>query len=211
MTEAEWLACTDPQEMLNFSRGKVSPRKLRLFAAACCRRIWPLLKDRRCRRAVEVSERLADGRASEEEWEQASDLMVLATQDVRNEADKGPVSAAFFSITARGPTEITDLLRVPAAASRGAGERAAQSCLLRDIFNPFYSQTAVSIWLHGNGNNVPELARTIYLERRFSDLPFLADALEEAGCTDAALFDHCRQPGEHVRGCWVVDLLLGKS
>ncbi|MBI1831034.1 MAG: hypothetical protein HYR84_06255 [Planctomycetes bacterium] len=58
--------------------------------------------------------------------------------------------------------------------------------------------------------NVRTLAQTIYDERRFADMPLLADALTEAGCTDANILNHCRQPGEHVRGCWVVDLLLGK-
>ena len=51
----------------------------------------------------------------------------------------------------------------------------------------------------------------IYDDRRFQDLPILADALEEAGCTDPEILGHCRGPGEHVRGCWVVDLILGKA
>ena len=55
------------------------------------------------------------------------------------------------------------------------------------------------------------LAGAIYDERAFDRLPVLGDALEDAGCADAAILAHCRGPGEHVRGCWVVDLLLGKS
>lgn len=62
-----------------------------------------------------------------------------------------------------------------------------------------------------NDATVRKLARTIYETRRFQDMPILADALEEAGCTDADILHHCRQPGEHVGGCWVVDRLLGKS
>jgi hypothetical protein len=58
---------------------------------------------------------------------------------------------------------------------------------------------------------VVELARTIYEDRAYEQLPGLAEALEEAGCDNAALLAHCREPGEHVRGCWVVDLLLGKE
>jgi hypothetical protein len=55
------------------------------------------------------------------------------------------------------------------------------------------------------------MAQAIYVERLFADLPILADALKDAGCTDAAILALCRGPGEHVRGCWVVDLLLGKG
>jgi hypothetical protein len=52
-----------------------------------------------------------------------------------------------------------------------------------------------------------KIAQAIYQERRFQDLPILADSLDEAGCADVDILDHCRSEGEHVRGCWVVDLL----
>lgn len=58
---------------------------------------------------------------------------------------------------------------------------------------------------------VLQLANAIAEERAFDRLPILADALEEAGCTDEAILAHCREPGPHVRGCWVVDLLLRKE
>ena len=55
------------------------------------------------------------------------------------------------------------------------------------------------------------MAQVIYDDRAFDRLPLLADAMEDAGCADQEILDHCRSNGEHVRGCWVVDLLLGKS
>lgn len=83
---------------------------------------------------------------------------------------------------------------------------------LRDIFgNPFRTLAIDLLSLKWNDRIVPKLAQAIYDEYVFDRLPILADALEEAGCTDADILNHCRQPGEHVRGCWVVDLLLGKS
>ena len=84
--------------------------------------------------------------------------------------------------------------------------------LLRDIFgNPFRLSTIEPDWLTWNDRTVPKLAQAIYDDRRYDIMPILADALEEAGCTDAAILDHCRGPGPHVRGCWVVDLILGKE
>jgi hypothetical protein len=66
-------------------------------------------------------------------------------------------------------------------------------------------------WLAWNGGTVVNLAQAIYEECAFDHLPILADALEEAGCADSSVLDHCRLPGLHVRGCWVVDLLLDKE
>jgi hypothetical protein len=83
---------------------------------------------------------------------------------------------------------------------------------LRDIVgNPFRPTPDLnSSWLVQNDRTVRRLAETIYDEHAFDRLPILADALEDTGCDSAALLDHCRLPGEHGRGCWVVDLLLGK-
>src|SRR5262249_16188201 len=84
--------------------------------------------------------------------------------------------------------------------------------LLRDIVgNPFRPVTVDPAWLAWHGGTVVKLAHAIYDERAFERLPVLADALEEAGCTNADILNHCRQPGEHVRGCWVVDAILGKK
>jgi hypothetical protein len=91
-------------------------------------------------------------------------------------------------------------------------ETRAQCILIRDIFgNPFRPQPSIdSSWLSWNDGIVSKLAKAIYDDRAFDRLPILADALEEAGCTNADILEHCRQPGEHVRGCWGVDLVLGK-
>jgi hypothetical protein len=95
---------------------------------------------------------------------------------------------------------------------RGAGRGASGAAcadLLRDLFgNPIRPITINSHWLT---SNVLDLARTIYEERAFDRLPILADALMDAGCADEANLSHCRSEGPHVRGCWVVDLILGKK
>ena len=80
------------------------------------------------------------------------------------------------------------------------------------LFGNSFRPVAVDpCWLFWNDATVPRIAQRIYDERDFAAMPILGDAFEDAGCADAVILDHCRQPGEHVRGCWVVDLLLGKS
>jgi hypothetical protein len=90
---------------------------------------------------------------------------------------------------------------------------ARQARLVRCIFgNPFRPPPEVHpAWLSWNGGAVRKLAASILAERRFGDLPVLADALEEASCADADLLRHCRDGGEHALGCWVLDRLLGKA
>jgi hypothetical protein len=91
-----------------------------------------------------------------------------------------------------------------------AAERAVQAGWLRDLFGTSTDPVAVSpSWLAWNGGVVVSMAQAIYDKRRFADLPILADALEDAGCTNADVLDHCRLPAGHVRGCWVLDLVRG--
>jgi hypothetical protein len=94
-----------------------------------------------------------------------------------------------------------------------AGSRRDRMALFREVVgNPFRPAPALDpAWLSWNGGTVPKLAEAIYDERAFDRLPVLADALEDASCADPDLLGHLRGPGPHVRGCWVVDLLLGKE
>ncbi len=88
-------------------------------------------------------------------------------------------------------------------------KRAELARNLRDIFgNPFHPVTFLSEW---RTSTVLALAQQMYDSRDFSAMPILADALQDAGCADEALLAHCREPGAHVRGCWVVDLVLGRE
>src|SRR5207244_10594160 len=101
--------------------------------------------------------------------------------------------------------------KVAEEATRAA-EEIAQANLLRHVLgNPFRRVSIAPAWLVWNDGTIPKLAQTIYDERAFDRLPILADALEDAGCDDAEILAHCRGPGPHVRGCYVLDLLLGKE
>ena len=85
--------------------------------------------------------------------------------------------------------------------------------LLADLFGPlpFHTVYINDEWLAWNDGTIPKIAQSVYEEGTFADLPILADALEEAGCTNADLVNHCRSGGPHVKGCWAVDLILGKQ
>ena len=88
----------------------------------------------------------------------------------------------------------------------------AQVALLSEVFgNSFRLAPIDPTWLAWNNATVRNLAQSIYDERAFDRMPILADALEDAGCADVDVLGHCRGGGEHVRGCWVVDLVLGRG
>jgi hypothetical protein len=90
-----------------------------------------------------------------------------------------------------------------------ARERTLQTVYLRDIVgDPFRPKAIDPTW---RTTNVRQLAQTIYQQRAFDRLPIVGDALEDAGYTSQDMLDHCRQPGLHVRGCWTLDLILGRE
>jgi hypothetical protein len=218
MTESEWLACEDPRQRLEFLRRKTTDRKLRLFAVACCRRIWHVLSDRRCREAVETGELSADGLVSTEVRSIAFRAACRARRDggpIRRHHDE-KTSAYFAASFAAAAHPITAAVNCSGYAIQHfewknlhSEESAFQRRVLLDLFgNLFLPVAGNPTWFTPT---VTCLAQVIYKDRAFDRLPILADALEEAGCTNPDILSHCRQPGEHCRGCWVVDMLLGKD
>jgi hypothetical protein len=206
MTEAEWLACEDPVRMFAFLKRKKSARKQRLFACACCRLVWGQMPPS-WRLAVMVNERYADALATRDE-------LVTAVRVAFRDAGYNTASmqaAAFACDTAHPVNESASC----AAYQTGLADPEAlpkQAALLRDVFAPFRGRRPFpASWQSWNGRTVPSIAEAIYEERLFERLPILSDALEEAGCTDADILSHLRSPGPHVRGCWALDLILGKS
>jgi hypothetical protein len=213
MTEAKWLGGNEPVAMLEYLRGRVSERKVRLFACACGRRGWDRLADERSREAVRAAEGFADGAVTEGQLQRAEDAawQVVARGPEKTPAEYAAVvawQAAFHIANADMRHFVRQVLR----ASAGAAARRDLAALLREVFgNPFRPVTVDPSWLEGNRGWAVRIARTIYEERRFGDLPVLADALAEAGCEAPDVLAHCRDRRGHVRGCWVVDALLGKA
>lgn len=208
MTEPDYLARAEPSTVLAFMREQLSDRKRRLFVCAWCR-ACELLSDDLSRTAIEVSERYADGLATEEE--------LLATRTSVNGRIKQLRGVAEFDIEplrtayeAAGKSMRTVAAAVwwlsarPFSRSEGAVLE-----LLRDFtVIPFRPVARNPGWIT---STVHGLAEGIYTDRAFDRLPILADALEDAGCDSADILTHCRGDGPHVRGCWVVDWVLGKK
>jgi hypothetical protein len=215
MTEEAWLTCMDPYEMLGYfdvHRGG-SERKWMLFGCACCRRIWDCLVAEHAQYCVEIAEKYADGQATKTQRKGA----ILATQYPYPGTDPGAlaVRCGDWGIA----RALIDVLGQTAARARDdfseetwSKEYRAQAGFLRDIFGiPFRPVVLNSSWRGSCQGAVMELAEEIYEKRSFGQMPALADALDDAGCNDAQVLGHCRQTEPHVRGCWLLDMVLGKE
>ena len=262
MTEEEWLACAEPQEMLAFlgDGGRAGEKQLRLFACACCRLVWPLLREE-SQLAVQSAEWRAEGRIAANELatayataERACQSLPLRTWEDQATADAceavryaASSGAAWPWAGDRAVAEMGHLVPGPGSpgvfppeydpiyAAHMAGTSVAKAAayagkagrdflaakqrecdLLRDIFgNPF---RPVSVSPTCRTPHVVALAQAAYEQRVLpaghldpARLAVLADALEEAGCADAGLLGHLRSQGPHVRGCWALDMILGKG
>jgi hypothetical protein len=214
VTEPDWLSSTDPQAMPTFlrDRGPVSERKLRLLACACCREVrYQLANDAR-REAVELSERVADDSSLLDEMWRAEEAARATSTDGRGCSFSGRKGAGYNAAlyTAIGAMwhidrvlESTQLLAARPTFAR------TQRGMIRDIFgNPFKPVPFEPSW---RTEAVVALARGIYEERAWDRMPALAAALEGAGCAEPEVLEHCRGPHCHVRGCWVVDAVLGRA
>jgi hypothetical protein len=235
MTEADWLSCGDPEPMLAFLRRRVSARRYRLFACACCRRIGHLLPVPAGHDMIVAAERFADGEITEEEFK----AVKTATRGVDKHARDAPSGTVLAFYAAREAVDASArssacnashmaVNAVAIAAVRASGfdiaqwavrqanariaEKREQANVLRDVIgNPFHPQVVDRAWLEWNNQTVARLAAHVYEERAFEQMPILGDALEEAGCDNAMMLAHCREKREHVSGCWLVDLLLAKE
>ena len=195
MNEAEWLACNDPTPMLTQLKGKESDRKFRLLTCELLRRYTDLMGAEGWTltpavpwRAIELGELWADGKVGDEE--------ILAYC--------GPTADRLTPLLPRALEAFESCVEI----CRYYCTLQIPSSLLCEAFgNPFRPVTFSPEW---RTDTAVLLARTMYDAREFSAMPILADALQDAGCDSDDILAHCRGPGPHVRGCWVVDLVLGK-
>ena len=233
MTEEQWLACTDLTMMLEWFGEQASERKLRLFAVACCRRIWVLLPCEKCRELVEVAERHADGQVSRHMLRAARKAhhaspaprtfsVQTAWFSARQAAEEPAIRAASLAAVQAAEAAVYGNPTGTISGDAVAVAHAAQVPLLRDVVGPLpfrsFPPLSASV-LNWSGGLVVRLAQSAYDDRLLPSgeldparLAVLCDALEDAGCSpDSEIVRHLRAPGPHVRGCWAVDVLSGRA
>ena len=215
MGPKDWAACTQVDLMLKGLDPKKHRRKWVLFNCACCRRVWDQMSED-CRPYVEAAERYALGTGLKKDLGPLRGPVNVVVAKFPYLSDQRPWHAAVAASTVTNTTRYCawNAARAVDEAGRVAyrRERHAQADLLREVIgNPFRPVAVEPAWLTWNGGAVPKMAQAVLAEARFSDLPILADALQEAGCEEAELLGHLRGPGPHVRGCWALDLCLGKA
>jgi hypothetical protein len=235
MTESAWRRSTNPQTLLATMRDKVSDRKFRLFSLACMRRFEVFLAHPRLgrtREAIATQERYIDGEATADQLraDSAAALEEIERNVLEHALENWTGSDLAHALLSRdGPSaaarhialaqdfafdvvvdHLPETLRDEQAWRMVTGPVKAQLCRwLRDLVgNPFRPARFLGAW---RTSSAVGIARAMYEHRDFVALPVLAESLREAGCRDARIFRHCNEPGEHIRGCWVVDLVLQRE
>ena len=231
MTETEWLACQNPIAPVVFVAPTANPRKMRLFLCACCARVLAATpQSRRLFRghyagsfeqlelALGVVEQFAEGLVGADALAQAradarDALYVPPSIDYGGETDLWREVAAVVAAAELNPvpeTVVVSCLRATNGQSPEADELRWQAAVLRCVFgNPFRPVEFDPVW---RTDTAQTLARQMYELRDFGAMPILADALQDAGCETEDVLNHCRDASHvHVRGCWVLDAVLGRD
>jgi hypothetical protein len=203
MTEAEWLACTEVRPMLDFLRGRVSERKLRLFACGCFRLTWRLLQRSQERHVIRVAELHADGACGGRK-------LARAFWSARS-VSGGTSPVGTISWCAEAAQVAVAASEAIVSGTADPALRIKHASLFRCITgSPFRVELSTAKNPYRSDRVAAGLAQGIYGDHAFDRVPILADALEDAGCTDGDILEHLRGPGPHVRSYWALDLILGK-
>jgi hypothetical protein len=216
-----WDYAEDITELLAVVQTAASLRKLRLFICGCCRAIWDVIPIERWRSVVETAEQFAEGDIPwgqlQEGKSYLSRHLISGTeenavwQSLHSGNQPSVVSATYFFCSSTTFLELgyRSLSRMSVWKHVHQVPQLASHQILRDVIcNPFRPVAFDPAW---RTDTVLSLARVMYDTRDFAGMPILADALQDAGCEHAVILDHCRGTSTHVRGCWVVDLVLGKA
>lgn len=210
--QSEWerLVALNPLEVFDHLGSQASNRKLLLVTTACYRLEDRLPLDDLRQAVMEAMEGYADGLVPEDDVRRLQVEAAIA----RSTAESSPSTGDPFDLFDDGIAQL--MLTHPRLGAEVCLRQTAPAAgrekpvrLLVCALGPLYRVRVPSpSWL---SSTVLILAQQMYESRDFSAMPILADALQDTGCDSADILSHCRGPGPHVRGCWVVDLVLGKE
>jgi hypothetical protein len=220
MTEKEWFAARERE--LQRTIGKWSERRQRLLAVAICRAYGEWINYPAAHAALEAAEYFADTGKSKAALRRARQSVVTLRDELFNNRPReaplidGGISDALFTIqVAASENAVASAVRQALETlvlREGLTDDAARHRLhlvYRELAGPHLTPAIPTTC---RTDTAIALARQMYESREFSAMPILADALQDAGCDDEDILGHCRDPHQvHVRGCWVVDLVLGKA
>ena len=227
-TEKEWTHGHDAIAMAAYLQGQMNERKLRLIACACCRQLESVAGPDWSHEALTAAEHFAEGLLTLDDLAPVRERLLAATAWAGEWADETPEENAVRAVRALLHPKAGVALREAmdalerAAHLRGSDEAARlelsrrelirQAAMMREVAgNPFRATVITDEWKQWHGGCLVRLARDIYDTRTFHDVPILGDILEDAGCTEIELMDHCRKDNVHALGCWVLDGILGKA
>lgn len=207
------------EEMVARCPGPLTPRQWRLFACACVRRVEAATRGH-SGAAIELAERFADGQATAHQLASARYGGRFLSGNAAWAVCWDPIKAG-RSMAERAASwaaglldEVRPLFDMHGLKWGNLTERDStnESLLFTDIASRYIAPPPIDpLWLAWNDGTVRHLAGAIYDDRDWEQMPILADALEDAGCGDERILGHCRGGGPHVRGCWVLDRVLGLS
>lgn len=206
ITEEEWNRTRRIRSLLSASRLHTPSRQRWLFIAACCRLVEQWFYDQRCRTALEWIESLAEGRAIPEDYRKYHRGALRAAEAFRVPPSFVMVEATREQASLWG---IVDAVSIcfgdPGSPERKQVRQAIAACILDISGNPFREIRFDPTW---RTSTTTAIALQMYESRDFAAMPILADALQDAGCEDEAILEHCRKRKRiHTRGCWVVEQL----
>ena len=215
MTEAEWLTSDDPAYLLDCCDNESQcERKLRLLVVGLFRRLWAGSAAPECLRSIEAAERFSDGQITGAVFRRERDRIIRYSRTLKRWPDKeAGLARICVAATRQGRPACGQLIAGIQNCLGLSPDDPADYVKLCDLFrcvfgNPFRPIAFDPAW---RTSTVLGLASSIYESHSFHNLPVLADALEDAGCTDESLLGHLRGGGVHVRGCFALDFCLNKG
>jgi hypothetical protein len=203
MTEAEWLTGAETGLMLEHLRHRVCQRKILLFAAAHVADLHRQAPDLGLGTLAAAARGYAKGQGTYAAVEEASAPLKNSEHD-----SPGDRALHFLGWAFGFPGVVYSFGDWAFDGNPWSGDRSAAALLRCVAGNPFQRPVFDAGWLTANGAPAQRFAEVIQSADDFASLPVLADALEEAGCTEPAVLAHCRGPGPHAPGCWALELLL---